>query len=223
MNNYLIIVAGGTGNRMNNTIPKQFIQLNGKEIILYSIEKFRLYQKQIPIIIAVHKEYLEWMQQLLTKHKLENIEICEGGETRFHSVKKALRLLKDKSGIVGIHDAARPFVSVSTIHRCFDMASKKLNAVPSIPVGESLRVIENNKNKAVPRNQYSIIQTPQCFDISKIQKAYEVNYNENFTDDASVYETAGESIYLVEGNSENIKITHPNDLIIAQAYLNVEQ
>lgn len=220
---YLILVAGGSGSRMNSSLPKQFLVLNGKEIISHVIHQFRKYKKDLPIIIAVHKDHLNLMQSIIDANQFQNIQICEGGDTRFQSVKNALNKVTSSSGIVGIHDAARPLVSLQTIKNCFETAALKGNAIPAIASGESLRYADTNGSKAVPRTNYRIIQTPQCFDIAKLKKAFEVNYSENFTDDATVFEAAGHSIVLVDGNPENIKITLPKDLIIAKALLDVEQ
>jgi 2-C-methyl-D-erythritol 4-phosphate cytidylyltransferase len=223
MINKLIIVAGGSGNRMNNSLPKQFIKINNKEIILHTIERFKEFDPSISIIIAVHKNHLATLQKLIDVNKLNNIQICEGGESRFQSVKNALTQLSDNEGFVGIHDAARPLVSITTNKNCFHSATIHSCAIPAINVEQSIRFVDNENSKAVNRNHYNIIQTPQCFSISKIKKAFEVNYSESFTDDATVFEAAGEKIFLVEGNPENIKITHPLDLIIAKSLLDAEQ
>ncbi len=220
--NYVIIVAGGTGNRMLNDLPKQFIKLNGKEIILYGIEAFLYFNPAITIIIAVHKNYVELLNEILHKNNLSDVKVTEGGTTRFDSVKNALALITDQNAIVGIHDAARPLVSLQTIQNCYAGASENGNAIPAIPVGESIRENKNGNNKYANRNDFCIIQTPQCFLVSKIQKAFTLPYSENFTDDASVLEAAGEKINLVEGNIENIKVTYPKDLIIAKALLENE-
>ena len=217
--NYLIIVAGGLGNRMKNDLPKQFIKINDKEIIVYAIEKFLSFDRSIQIIIAVHKNYVNLLKTILTQKNLSNIRIVEGGETRFHSVKKGLDLITQQNAIVAIHDAARPLVSLQTITKCFEAAFEKGNAVPAIPISESIREINNKNNTGANRNNFVIIQTPQCFLVSKIKKAFDVSYSEKFTDDASVLEANGEKINLVEGNTENIKITRQIDLIIAKALL----
>ncbi len=170
--------------------------------------------------IVVHKDYLQHMNDLCKKHFPDKtIVTTVGGDTRFHSVKKGLELIEASNAIVGIHDAARPMVSIETIQRCYETASQKGNAIPVVNVNDSLRVIENNSNKAVNRANYKIIQTPQCFNASLIKKAFEQEYSNLFTDDASVLEKIGEKIFLTEGNIENIKITHDTDLILAQHLL----
>lgn len=222
-NNCAIIVAGGIGNRMKNELPKQFIPINGKEIIIYTIRKFRQYDPALKIIVAVNKNYIDLLKKILTENKIENVAIVEGGEKRFHSVKNALAICKEPGAVIGIHDAARPLVSVQTIKNCFETAQQKGNASPAITIAETIRESVNGSNKAANRDNFKIIQTPQCFIASKIKAAFELPYSENFTDDASVLEAHGEKINLVEGNVENIKITHPRDLIIAKALLENEQ
>ena len=216
----VIIVAGGTGSRMQSKIPKQFIEINGKPILIHTIEKFIEFDEFINIIVAVHKDYLTEANFMLAEHFLDkNIQIVVGGDTRFHSVKNGLNCISNKNDIVGIHDAARPLVSVETIKRCYETAAQKGNAIPVAPVNESLRMVTNGINKAVSRDDYKIVQTPQCFVVSKIKEAFEQPFSPFFTDDATVLEGMDESINLVEGNSENIKITNPSDLKIAELYL----
>jgi 2-C-methyl-D-erythritol 4-phosphate cytidylyltransferase len=220
MPKYLIIVAGGTGTRMESKIPKQFIDLDGKAIIVRTLEKFFNYDETVRVIIASHKNYISQLQTLIKDHfPNKNVTICEGGETRFHSVKNSLNEIKESNGIVAIHDAARPFVSIDTITTCFDTAEQKGNAVPVASLNESLRRIENNISRAVNRSDYKIVQTPQCFKLDLIKKAFEQDYSIAFTDDATVLERTGAKINLVEGNPENIKITTPADLILAKAFI----
>ncbi len=220
--NFIIIVAGGLGNRMKNDLPKQFIKINNKEIILYSIESFLYFDPKIEIIIVVHKDYIQQLKEILIRNNLQDVKIIEGGETRFQSVKNGLNIVTDSDGVIGIHDAARPLINLQTIKNCFETATLKGNAIPVVPIAESIRENINGNSKHVNRNNYFIIQTPQCFTISKIKKAFELPYSENFTDDASVLEASGQKINLVEGNMENIKITNPQDLIIAKALLENE-
>lgn len=218
---YVIIVAGGIGSRMKSDRPKQFIDLAGVPIIIRSIRCFLNYNPAITTIISVHKNYKTYLEGLIEKSDLKNfdIRITIGGESRFDSVKNGLALIENQNAIVGIHDAARPFVSLQTITNCYETAFIKGNAVPCISMNESLRKISNNVNNSVNRNEYKIIQTPQCFLVSKIKKAFELEYSKMFTDDATVLESTGENIVLVEGNEENIKITSPHDLRIATAML----
>lgn len=217
---HIIIVAGGTGSRINNSVPKQFIEVNNKPVIIYTIEKFIAFDKNIHIYISVHADYIELMKKMIANFfPGRPIHLTPGGATRFESVKNGLHLIKDADGVVGVHDAARPMVSIDTIKRCFDVAEVKGNATPSIPVNDSLRKTNGDTNESVNRNDYKIIQTPQCFQLDQLQKAFQQDYNPTFTDDASVMEKAGHKINLVEGNVENIKITYPIDLTLAQQYL----
>lgn len=216
----VVIVAGGTGSRMHSNIPKQFIEIKGKPIIVHTIEKFIEFDEYINIIVSVHPEYMTDANFMLAEFFPEkNIHLVAGGETRFHSVKNGLNAIVNRNDIVGIHDAARPFVSVDTIRRCFETAALKGNAIPVVPVNESLRLVTNGINKAVSREDYKIVQTPQCFVVSTIKEAFLQEYSPFFTDDATVLEGMGENICLVEGNPENIKITNPYDLTFAELYL----
>lgn len=220
---FLIIVAGGTGNRMQSSIPKQFIEINGEPIIIKTTKIFLEYDPSINIIISVHKDFESLLNDLIINHSLQHkkIKIALGGTTRFHSVKNGLDLINDENrdAIVAIHDAARPFVSVQTIKNVFDAAKQNGNAIPCIQVNESIRKVEDGNNSAVDRVQFRIIQTPQCFAVTKIKYAFKTEYNQSFTDDATVLEHSGEKINLVEGNIENIKITTQFDLILAKAFL----
>lgn len=221
---YVIIVAGGKGSRMQSNTPKQFIEINGEAIIVRTIKAFLNYNSLIKIIISVHKDFKVYLEELLIKNGLNknNIQITLGGETRFQSVKNGLSLIEDQNAIVGIHDAARPFVSIQTIKTCFDTAKEKGNATPFVFVTDTVRKVDGQFNSSVDRSLFRIIQTPQCFLASKIKDAFAQEYNPIFTDDASVLEYNGEKINLVEGNIENIKITTPFDLSIAKTLLNNE-
>jgi len=223
-NQYIIIVAGGTGSRMKTDVPKQFLEVGGEAIIIRTVRRFLEYDSEIRIIISVHKDFRIYTEELLLKSGLadRSIQLTEGGNTRFDSVKNGLLLIKDNSAIVGIHDAARPFVSNQTISNCFKTAVNKGNAIPCIPVNESLRVTDQDLSQAVKRDHYKVVQTPQCFRVSEIKEAFLQPYNPSFTDDATVLEFAGGTIHLVEGNIENIKITSPFDLLIANAILTNE-
>ncbi|HEV8081001.1 MAG TPA: 2-C-methyl-D-erythritol 4-phosphate cytidylyltransferase [Chitinophagaceae bacterium] len=219
---HVIIVAGGTGSRMQSDIPKQFIEVGHEAIIIRTIKAFLNYNAAIQIIICVHKNFKTYLEELCAKNNLTNIKITLGGDTRFQSVKNGLDLVTDETVIVGIHDAARPFASMQTIKNCFNVAKEKGNAIPCVTISESLRNVNAQKNTAVNRNEFKTIQTPQCFLASKIKKAFLQEYNSSFTDDATVLESIGEKINLVEGNIENIKITTKFDLAIAKALLHNE-
>jgi 2-C-methyl-D-erythritol 4-phosphate cytidylyltransferase len=222
MHKYAIIVAGGKGERMGNDIPKQFLELAGKPILMHTIEKFKSTFPTIEIILALPENQIDFWKELcsLSAFDVNSHQLVFGGKTRFNSVKNALELIKQES-IVAIHDGVRPLVSSETIIKCFNEAESKGNAIPSIDVIESLRHVskQDNSNKSVARNCYQLIQTPQCFSSELILKAYQQDEDASFTDDASVVEALGEKINLVEGNKENIKITSPIDLKIAEVLL----
>jgi 2-C-methyl-D-erythritol 4-phosphate cytidylyltransferase len=221
----VIIVAGGIGSRMKSDRPKQFIDLNGEPIIVRTIKTFLGYNPSIKMIIVVHRNFRNYLENLLDRFQLRDysITITLGGDTRFASVRNGLALIDDMNAVVAIHDAARPLVSSATIKSCFETAAAKGNAIPCVPVQESIRKISNNVNNSVNRNEYRIIQTPQCFIVSKIKSAFDAGHHNGATDDATVLESSGETIHLVEGNEENIKITSPNDLKIASAILSNDQ
>jgi len=218
---YAIIVAGGKGERMGSTVPKQFLLLQGKPILMHTIEKFKTTFPEIKIILALPNNQMDYWEALCKDHSfMISFQIIAGGETRFHSVKNALTLVQEE-GIVAVHDGVRPLVSLLTISTCFNEAERHGNAIPVIDVIDSLRFVDKQEdsNKAVPRNCYKSVQTPQCFQSTLLLKAYEQELNVSFTDDASVVEQLGTTIHLVEGNKENIKITTTEDLIIAEALL----
>lgn len=197
---------------MGSEIPKQFMDVNGYPLIFHTIRRFLDADEKINVVIAVHPSWKHEMQDILKKHFPEvKAQIADGGETRFHSVKNGLEKINGE-GIVLIHDAARPLVSVATISRCIAETYKAGNAVPVIPVAESLRKISGESSQPVKREEYRVVQTPQCFMLVEIKKAFAQAYDPSFTDDATVFEKAGNKIHLVDGNPENIKITVPADL-----------
>lgn len=218
MSKAVIIVAGGTGSRMKQNMPKQFLEIHEKPIIIHTIERFLSWDKNLHVIAVVHKDYFtHWNELALSYFSEAHISSCVGGETRFHSVKNGLELVADEQ-IVAVHDAARPLVSSEVIESCFKKAENGA-AIPTIPVFESMREVTENGSSHVDRNQYVLVQTPQCFQREILLRAYELPYRKEFTDDASVVEAAGEKVNLVSGNRENIKITEPADLAIAKALL----
>ncbi|MEO8761001.1 MAG: 2-C-methyl-D-erythritol 4-phosphate cytidylyltransferase [Bacteroidia bacterium] len=215
----VIIVAGGTGSRMNNELPKQLIDINNKPVIVYSIEKFLSFNKDIQVIISLHAAYFDLFEKIKSQHNLKNVQVVQGGDTRYQSVKNALVLLNENVNIVGVHDAARPLVSLQTIEKTYNTAAEFDAAIPVINMNESLREINDNTSHAVDRTKFKIVQTPQCFKKDVLLNAYNMPYSPLFTDDASVVEKGGHKIFLTEGNKENIKITYPQDLILAQSLL----
>ncbi len=214
-----MIVAGGSGKRMNSDIHKQFLPLNGVPVLMHTMDKFFRYDQGIRIILVLPEDQTASWQRLCKNHQFSIVhEIRSGGETRFHSVKKNLDLVPDNA-LLAIHDGVRPLVSQETIDRCFKEAFLHGNAIPCIDIPETMRLINDESSVQVDRSKYRLIQTPQVFKAIIIKKAYEQEYRSSFTDDAGVAESDGNIIHLVNGNAENIKITYENDLIIASAML----
>ena len=215
---YVIIVAGGKGLRMGSDVPKQFLPIGGKPVLMRTLERFREYSPALQIILVLPKAQQEYWKELCQKHNFTVVyQLADGGETRFHSVQHGLALIPDDAeGVVGVHDGVRPFPNIDVIRNCYETARKKKAVIPVIPVVETLRhVTEGTK----PRGDYRLVQTPQCFDIQLLKAANRQPYNDGFTDDASVVEAFGFDITLVEGNRENIKITTPYDLKIAEVLI----
>lgn len=215
MNRFAIIVAGGKGLRMGGEIPKQFLPVGGKPVLMRAIEVFRQAYSDINIVLVLPASQQDYWLQLCSEYAFDvPFQIANGGETRFHSVYNGLKLIPDDAdGIVGVHDGVRPFVTMETIRRCYDDAEKYGAVVPVVPVVETVRQLrEDGSSFTVPRDEYKLVQTPQTFRISLLKEAYRQPYTSFFTDDASVVEAMGESVRLVEGNRENIKITTPSDI-----------
>ena len=215
MKKHLIVVAGGSGKRMESNIPKQFLLLDDKPVIMHTISAFYNYDQNLNIILVLPEEQFIYWSELCEKYNFSiPHQITAGGSERFFSVKNGLDLIKE-NGVVAIHDGVRPLVNKKTIAAVFAKAIETGNAVPYKDITESIRKVENDISAHVNRDEYKIIQTPQCFEVDLIQKAYRQGYIEKFTDDASVVENFGVKINLVQGNSENIKITNQSDLALA--------
>ena len=236
---YIIIVAGGKGLRMGSDVPKQFLPVGGLPVLMHTIKRFREYSQEMQIILVLPEAQQDYWHSLCKEYAFDvEYMLANGGETRFHSVKNGLDMIPDDAeGVVGVHDGVRPFPALEVIERCYETAKETEAVIPVIPVVETLRhvvnvncdsVAVNNvavngvavSSITVPRNDYRLVQTPQTFTVSLLKKAYKQPYNDNFTDDASVVEAMGKSITLVEGNRENIKITTPFDLTVAEALFN---
>ena len=216
MSNYLLAVAGGAGQRMGGPVPKQFMELNGKPVLMHTLSVFYKYDSGINCVLVLPESHIENWNKLCVEHNF-NLphKVVAGGDTRFHSVLNGLRHIPEKGGLVAVHDGVRPFVSQDTLRRCFGLAAEKGNAVPVVPVVESIRKVTSLNSVAEDRSMYRIVQTPQVFDTELLHKAYRQPYNDSFTDDATVVEKMGCNVYLTEGNVENIKITRPVDFAIA--------
>ena len=215
---YVIIVAGGKGLRMGSDIPKQFLSVGGKPVLMRTIERFHEYSEKLQIILVLPKAQQDYWRELCRQYNFTvEYQLADGGQTRFHSVQNGLTLIPDgEEGIVGVHDGVRPFPALDVIHACFHRARHCGAVIPAIPVVETLRHITEGTK---PRGDYRLVQTPQCFDIQLLKAANQQPYNDGFTDDASVVEAYGHPITLVDGNRENIKITTPYDLKIAEALI----
>ena len=219
---YIIIVAGGKGLRMGTDIPKQFLPIGGKPVLMRTLERFREYSADIQIILVLPEAQQEYWHQLCKEYHFDvEYTLANGGQTRFHSVQNGLaKVPDDAQGVVGVHDGVRPFPSIEVIKNCYETARTKKAVIPVIPVVETVRHLEGEKSVTVPRGDYRLVQTPQTFDIQLLKAAHRQPYNDGFTDDASVVESYGYEITLVEGNRENIKITTPYDLKIAEVLIN---
>jgi 2-C-methyl-D-erythritol 4-phosphate cytidylyltransferase len=219
MKKFVIIVAGGSGSRMGTEIPKQFLELCGKPVLMHTIQVFHDFDPESKIILVLPEDQQQFWKGLCLKHSFSLLhQVVSGGKTRFHSVLNGLSQIEDE-GIVFIHDGVRPLVSRETLDRCLETAKKYGNAIPVLPVTESLRKLAGDLNISVDRSQYFSVQTPQTFRCEQILEAFQQDFDPAFTDDASVAEKAGFTIQMVEGNRENIKITTPIDLIVAVALL----
>ena len=244
---FVIIVAGGKGLRMGSDIPKQFLPIGGKPVLMRTLERFRAYSADLQIILVLPKAQQDYWRELCKEYgfplPLEGAgggfyyQLADGGETRFHSVQHGLALIPDDAeGVVGVHDGVRPFPSIDVIRNCYETARIAKAVIPVIPVVETvrhisltsfsdqgqsvaLRTLSPLTSKTVPRGDYRLVQTPQCFDIQLLKAANRQPYNDGFTDDASVVEAFGFDVTLVDGNRENIKITTPFDLKIAESLI----
>ena len=217
--NWVIIVAAGSGSRMQTGVLKQFLELCGKPILMHTIEAFVDACEEIRIIVVLPAMHISFWQEMCRRYGFTlPHQIAEGGNTRFQSVKNGLSLVSGE-GLVAIHDGVRPLVSRKTITDCFSDAANYGCAVPVVPVVDSVREVSGQTSRMLDRSVLRLIQTPQVFDISLLKKAYEQEYSPTFTDDASVFEQAGHRICLTEGNIENMKITTKNDLAVAEVLI----
>lgn len=217
---YALIVAGGKGTRIKSRLPKQFLELNGKPILLHTLEAFFRYSEKIIIVLVLPEDDFEIWKELCEKHNFNKpIALQKGGETRFQSVKNGLDKI-EAPGLVAIHDGVRPLVSEDIIGASFRLAAVHQSAVAAVRLKESIRMTDQDNTKAMDRSRFRLIQTPQTFDVALIKQAYQMKEDLSMTDDASVAEKSGHVISLFEGSYENIKITTPEDLIIAEALMN---
>lgn len=201
---------------MGGDIPKQFLPVCGKPVLMRTLEAFHAFDSAIHLILVLPVSQQAYWKELCQEYQFTlKHDVADGGETRFHSVKNGLALVEG-DGLVGVHDGVRPFVSQEVIARCYEEASDKKAVIPVIGVVETVRHLTKEGSETVPRDQYKLVQTPQVFDVALLRRAYQQPYTDFFTDDASVVEALGEKVYLVEGNRENIKLTTPFDLKLAE-------
>ena len=218
MKRYAIIVAGGKGLRMGGELPKQFIPIEGRPVLMRTLDTFHACDESIQIILVLPRDHQDYWRELCAQYQFAvPHRIADGGATRFHSVQSGLLLVDAPEALVAVHDGVRPFVSHEVISRCYAEAEAHGAVVPVIPVVETVRQLTGGGSVTVDRNAYQLVQTPQTFRATLLRRAYEQPYTDAFTDDASVVEALGEAVTLVDGNRENIKLTTPFDLIVAKA------
>jgi 2-C-methyl-D-erythritol 4-phosphate cytidylyltransferase len=219
MNKYAVIVAGGTGTRMGSDLPKQFLLLNGKPVLYYTIKTFTDTFPELKTILVLPAVHLEKGRKLVNEYfNKKNIQLIAGGETRFQSVKNGLSLIEEES-IIFVHDGVRCLLSEDLIRRCYDMAFDGGSAIPVITSRDSVRLLKENNSEVIDRNKVMLVQTPQTFHSKILLPAFQIDYKEKFTDEATVVEAYGIKVSLVEGEENNIKITKPIDLIVAETIL----
>lgn len=215
----VIITAGGIGKRMEVALPKQFIELAETPILIHTLERFYSFNPAAQLIITLPEDWVTYWRKLVETHQCTiPHQLVLGGVERYHSIKNALAVCQ--GNYVMVHDGVRPLVSHQTLANCFSEVKLKGQVIPVLSIKDSVREITlNGHSKAVNRSNYRMVQTPQCFKKDVLQMAYEQAFQQNFTDDASLVELAGFPIHLVEGNEENIKITTPFDLLVAEQLL----
>jgi 2-C-methyl-D-erythritol 4-phosphate cytidylyltransferase len=221
LSQHAILVAGGSGTRMQRPQPKQFLAIGGQPILMHTIRRFHEYNPDMQLVVVLPPDQIAIWQALCLTHVFElSHEVVAGGASRFVSVKNGLAAITAPDGVVAVHDGVRPFVPVSVIAEAFAVAGG--NAVVAVPLKESIRQLFKTKNKAMDRTRYQLIQTPQCFRLPVLRKAYLLPEEPTFTDDAAVVERFGQKINLVAGSYQNIKITTPEDLLWAEAFLKIK-
>lgn len=219
-NNYAIIVAGGSGSRMQATIPKQFLLLNGLPVLMHTIQAFYDAKSQPQIILVLPADAISYWDELCKQYNFETPHnVVNGGKTRFHSVKNGLDTIAATDAVVAVHDAVRPLTSVRIIDNSFTQATEHGNAVVAVKSRDSVRQVKNEVSANLTRDEIYLVQTPQTFQSAQLKKAYDQPYDTKFTDDASVVEETGVAIRLIEGDYRNIKITFPEDIAIAELLL----
>lgn len=216
---YAVIVAGGQGTRMGTAVPKQFLELHGKPILYHTIQAFLKAIRDIHIVLVLPSHQISWAQIVLQAFTERiDITLVSGGESRFHSVRNGLKDIP-QDAIVMVHDGVRPLLSTDLIQRCYQQAQEKGSAIPAIPATDSLRMVHPEGSSPLDRNKVRMVQTPQTFKASLLLPAMQQPYQAQFTDEATVVETFGGNVFLVEGEKNNIKITTPEDMRVAEALM----
>ncbi len=219
MKKIAVIVAGGTGTRMNNIVPKQFLLLNGKPVLYYTIKTFLQSYEDMEVVLVLPEEHVAAGQEIIDAFfDYNRIKITIGGRTRFHSVQSGLQLVEEES-IVFVHDAVRCLLSTDLITRCYDAAVEYGAAIPVIDSKDSVRMISGDDNTALERTNIKLVQTPQTFHSKILLPAFNIDYKDKFTDEATVVEAFGLKVHLVKGEETNIKITRPQDMLLAESLL----
>lgn len=219
MKRAVVIVAGGTGRRMGGEIPKQYLKLEGKPVIIHTLEQFKRFDPDMDVVLVLAQKHRKFWETMASAHSdMSPIKLATGGVSRFHSVRNGIQEIEDDV-VVGIHDAVRPFVSMETLERCYSTAHKTGSAIPVIDMDESVRMIKGDQSSVhMDRSALKRVQTPQVFRAEMIREAYNHTEDHTFTDDASVFESHFGKVTLVEGNRQNIKITTPTDLLLASLF-----
>ncbi|RKR83425.1 2-C-methyl-D-erythritol 4-phosphate cytidylyltransferase [Mucilaginibacter gracilis] len=221
---YAIIVAGGSGSRMQSALPKQFLLLNGKPVLMYTVEAFYKSNSRPSIIIVLPKDYHQYWLELCKDHDFRiPHHLVNGGDTRFQSVKNGLALIDNPDAVIAVHDAVRPLTQVTAIDNAFTYAQQHGNAIVAVKSRDSIRQLKNGISAALIRNEIYLVQTPQTFQSGLLRRAYQQPYRDDFTDDASVVECLGININIIEGSYTNLKITFPEDIAIAEMLLSNQQ
>lgn len=219
MNKIAVIVAGGSGTRMGMELPKQFLKVKGKPLLFYTLDVFLRAYDDLKVILVLPEEYTETGREIIDAYFDETrVTIAVGGATRFESVKNGLKLVEDEA-IVFVHDAVRCLVTIDLVRRCHDMAIETGSAIPVIKCNDSVRLVTEDGSEPVERDKVMLVQTPQVFHSKLLLPAYQIDYKDRFTDEATVVEAFGMKVSLLEGDKNNIKVTHPADLIVAERLL----
>ena len=219
LNKYAVIVAGGAGTRMGSSLPKQFMLLKDKPVLYYTLKTFLDAYDDLQIILVLPVDYTDMGQEIIDAYfEKDRIRITAGGDSRFQSVKNGLALIEDES-VVFVHDAVRCLTTVDLVHRCYEQAVETGSAIPVVASKDSVRIINEEGSDAVDRNTVMLVQTPQTFHSKIVLPAFQIDYKDKFTDEATVVEAFGLKVSLVQGEENNIKITRPIDLLIAEKIL----